>query len=333
MKHSENKQFKRIGFFVDKSYYTALHQVFGQAISPKRLEEHLEDALEEDFGLNSALLIDKHLITYRQATSLTATKATTQKELEEQYIDDLFIARYYELTSKLIQENEDQLKEVYLQNSLTLKVLSEVIKKGLSSVCLFVQSSQYTELVYTLRNLGIETLIYQVESSKSELSLNENLREPADAVLTLTLEETEIKAEPQTTTATIFHHSEENNTSKLSDLMGKIKDAPKIPIQERTIKAVHSTTEDAPNTEDNLVTEQEAELVEGEEYIGEIANIVKPKGFAFIKRSPANVFLYYGNMIDTEQFYELEVGTKVIYQIQKTAGGRIQAINVFPVED
>ncbi len=332
MKHSENNQIKRIGFFVDKNYYTSLHQVVGQAISPKRLEEHLEDALEEDFGLETNLLIDKHLITYRQATSLTASKTITQEALEEQYIDDLFIARYYELTSKLIQENQKEFKEVYLVNSFTLKVLSEVIKKELNAVCLFVQSDQYAELIYTLKSLGIQVLIYQVETAKSELSLNENLSELADAVLTLTLEEKSVKAEAQTTTATIFHHSEDDNSSKLEDLMGKIKDAPKIPVEERVIATVHTTSVKEETIVENK-PEEEPELVEGEEYIGEIANIVKPKGFAFIKRSPANVFLYYGNMLDVEQFYELEVGTKVIYQIQKAAGGRIQAVNVFPVED
>ncbi len=332
MKHSENNQLKRIGFFVDKSYYTSLHQVVGQAISPKRLEEHLEDALEEDFGLETTLLIDKHLITDRLATSLTAPKAIGQETLEEQYIDDLFIARYYELTSKLIQENQQAIKEAYLANSFTLKVMSEIIKKGLSSVCLFVQNDQYAELIYTLKSLGIQTLIYQVETSKPELSLNENLSELADAVLTLTLEETEVKAETQATTATIFHHSEDESSSKLEDLMGKLKDAPKIPVEERVIATVHTTSvKEEPIVENK--SEEEPELIEGEEYIGEIANIVKPKGFAFIKRSPANVFLYYGNMVDVEQFYELEVGTKVLYQIQKAAGGRIQAVNVFPVED
>ncbi len=331
MKHLENKQIKRVGFFVDKSYYSSLHQVVGEAINPKRLEEHLEDALEEDFGVETALLIDKHLITYRQATSLTASKFITQEALEEQYIDDLFIARYYELTSKLIQENQKGLKEAYLQNSLTLKVLSEIIKKELTTVCLFVQSNQYTELVHTLNRLGIETLIYQVETSKAELKLNEELRELADAILTLTLEEEEVKAEVKPTAPTIFHHSEDESSSKLNDLMDKIKDAPKIPIEERTIKTVHTTAvkEEEPAEE----TKEESELVEGEEYIGEITNVVKAKGFAFIKRSPANVFLYYRNMLDEEQFYDLEIGTKVIYQIQKAAGGRIQAINVFPVED
>ncbi len=331
MKHLENKQLKRVGFFVDKSYYSSLHQVVGEGINPKRLEEHLEDTLEEDFGLETALFIDKHLITYRQATSLTASKTITQEALEEQYIDDLFVARYYEVTSKLIQDSQNEFKEVYLVNSFTLKVLSEVIKKGLNTVCLFVQNNQYAELIYTLKSLGIQTIIYQVETSKSEFNPNESLSELADAVLTLTLEETEVKAEPQTTTATIFHHSENENSSKLEDLIGKIKDAPKIPIAERTIKTVHTTAvkEEEPANE----TEEESELVEGEEYIGEIANIVKAKGFAFIKRSPANVFLYYRNMLDEEQFYDLEIGTKVIYQIQKAAGGRIQAVNVFVVED
>ncbi len=334
MKHSENKDRKRIGFFVDKNYFSALHQVVGEAINPKRLGEHLEDALEEDLGLEANIIIDKHLISCREAVSTENGKATeTQKHLEEQHIEDLFIARAYELTTKLIQADRKELKQVYLQNSLSIKVLSEVISKGLTSVCLFVHSQEYKELLYSLKSLGIKTLVYQVSTPLAELKEEESLAELADAVLTLTLEEQKSTSTAQTTAATIFHHSEEESSSKLGELMGKIKDAPKVPIKERNLESVHTTatkeTEAAPQAQEQA----EDDFIEGEEYIGEIANIVKAKGFAFIKRTPANIFLYYGNMLDVDQFYELEVGTKVIYKIEKTTGGRIQAVNVFPVEE
>ncbi len=345
---------KHVGFFVEKNYFADLHKHFPEDLTPKRLEQHLEDYVEDFLGYlpkaeNKAdYTLEKHFIACRQVIkSSILAPSQVQDLLADQAIENLFIKGRYTLTHKLIEEGSKELTQALLLNAFTLRVLTAVQNGHYDVICLFVRDKHYVDLLQHLETFAdVKVLLFDPRGLEDELMIDNSLCEYADGLITsLDFHNKQTKAVAQTSTQeeevrpavtpTIFHNSEDNESSKLGELLGKIKSAPKIEVAQPK----YAVKEQKPNFQEshqkvqNNFFEEEDDFNEGEEYIGEVANIVKGKGFGFIKRSPNNVFLYYANMVDAEDFYDLEVGTKVIYKIRRAKGGRIQAYDVYLLEE
>ncbi len=335
---------KHVGFFVEKNYFADLHKRFPEELTPKRLEQHLEDYIEDFLGFSpkaeekAGYTLEKHLIACRQVVkSSILAPSQVQDLLADQGIENLFIKERYTLTHKLIEDESKELSQALLLNAFTLRVLTAIQNGHYDVICLFVRDKHYVDLLQHLEAfVDVKVLLFDPRGLEEGLMIDNRLCEYADGLITsLDFHNTAVKAEPQVTakveeprpavTPTIFHNSDDNESSKLGELLGKIKSAPKIEVVTKP--------KEAPQKKANDFFEEEEDFNEGEEYIGEISNMVKTKGFAFIKRSPDNVFLYYGNMVDVEDFYALEVGTKVIYKIRRAKGGRIQAYDVYLLEE
>ncbi len=310
MKQSGLIQTKRIGFFVEKNYFAQLLQLKGQELQIEQLEQSIIKHSQKPKDSHTPSLICKHLIGQRQALQLDKISESQAKErLQDQYIEDLFLAREYELTNKLNKSSDEELLQNYIQSSFAIKVLSEAINKRLDLVYLLVEKPLYDYLFghifQSLKSLGVEVRILNLNDDKTALSLDKTLEEKQEKQV----------LEPKEEKPQVEEQAKEE-----------------APIQEETKEPEQEQVKEVETAPEQTTAEEEDSFKEGEEYIGEIANIVKNKGFAFIKRTPSNVFLYHSNMINAEQFYELEVGSQVIYQMERTNGGRIQAIKVFPLE-
>lgn len=355
MEHLDTNPTQRIHLFVEKKYFSELHRFYhNEDISPKLIERHLEGYLKRFLGFRSKTnytdyIIDKHLISTRQViTASDIAPNEVQGLLREQVLENLFIERHYSLTTKVVDNKDQALNQAVLQNTFSLKVLDTLANNDIDIICLFIRDNAYIDLLQYLKKYPVKVLLFAPRSIDESLAIDDNLYEHANGLITSlnfqmkpeegTAEATEKVLEEETTQKTpIFHHKDEDpEESKLGELLGKIKSAPKIEVvapKPRIVESKTTTHTIEQKEEEEKDIEEIDDFNEGEEYIGEIANIVKTKGFAFIKRSPANVFLYYGNMVELDDFYELEVGTKVIYKMRYAKGGRVQAYDVYLLEE
>ncbi len=344
---------KHVGFFVEKNYFADLHKLFPEDLTPKRLEQHLEDYVEDFLGYSpkaenkADYTIEKHLVACRQVMkSSILAPSQVQDLLADQAIENLFIKERYILTHKLIEDESKELAQALLLNAFTLRVLTAIQNGHYDVICLFVRDKHYVDLLQHLEAfVDVKVLLFDPRGLKEELMIDNSLCEYADGLITsldfhnkqtnVVAQPTKVEEARPSVSPTIFHNSEDNESSKLGELLGKIKSAPKIEVSKPkyAVTEQKAYTEEPKQNSQNNFFEEEDDFNEGEEYIGEIANIVKGKGFGFIKRSPNNVFLYYANMVDVEDFYDLEIGTKVIYKIRRAKGGRIQAYDVYLLEE
>ncbi len=322
MNYLELQQPQRIGIFLEEPLLRLVKRrvdSFGhkQNFSPKDLESLVRTHILEKFGVHQG-----YSFVSRQLFCDKTLESNANKSLfigTDPRVEALCLEHHYSSNGSCEHQNSQLSAQASLMMNMSMKVLFDVMTKDLDTVCLLVADMNYTPLINHLKGLGVQLCLF---------SFSEEFLMTSDQVEALSLQKSELydEADELIDLQALTQHLQTPRTKLQS-----FRHDDFLP-REESVEVVAETQNILEREEKkDLKTSVEISFNENEEYIGEIANIIKNKGFAFIKRSDQNLFLHRSQMTNPEDFDSLEVGSMLIYKVRCLEHGRIQAVEAFPV--